>query len=107
MRVEVGHQLGKQGAIPVMDRCLDHILGGVGGSSIQILDKKQTWNDGQMQFSFTGRVGYISVPLAGTIDVSEANVIVNMDLPPVVKTFLGEEKIRRIVETNVREMLTT
>jgi hypothetical protein len=106
MRVEVAHQLGKDAAMPVIDRCLDHILGGVGGSSIQIVDKQQSWTASQMRFSFTGRVGYISVPLAGTIDVNDANVIVDMDLPPIVKTFLGEEKIRRIVETNVREMLT-
>jgi hypothetical protein len=59
-----------------------------------------------MEFSFTGKVGYISVPLAGTIDVNDENVVVNMDLPPVVKTFVGEQKIHRIVETNIREMLT-
>ncbi|HVY91874.1 MAG TPA: hypothetical protein VHA14_03960 [Bryobacteraceae bacterium] len=106
MRVEVAHQLGKDAAMPVMDRCLDHILGGVGGSSIQIVDKQQTWTASQMRFSFTGRMGYISVPLAGTIDVYDANVIVDMELPPLVKTFIGEEKIRRIVEANVREMLT-
>lgn len=106
MRVDVAHQLGKDAAVPVMDRCLDHLLSGIGGSSIEILDKKKTWNGSSMRFSFTGKVGYISVPLAGTIDVSDANVVVNMDLPPLVKTFIGEEKIHRIVETNVREMLT-
>jgi len=105
MRVDVAHQLGKEAAIPVMDRCLDHLLGGL-GSNIEILDKKTSWNGSNMRFSFTGRVGYISVPLAGTIGVDDANVVVEMDLPPVVKTFVGEEKIRRIVETNVREMLT-
>jgi hypothetical protein len=106
MKVDVAHQLGKKAAMPVMDRALDQLLAGIGGSSIEILDKKKTWNDSTMRFSFTGKVGYISVPLAGTIDVADANVTVNMDLPPVVKTFIGEDKIRRIVETNVREMLT-
>jgi len=89
-----------------MDRCLDHLLGGIGGSSVEILDKKKTWSGSSMRFSFTGKVGYISVPLTGTIDVDDANVAVDMDLPAVVKTFFGEDKIRRIVETNVREMLT-
>jgi hypothetical protein len=106
MRVDVTHQLGKDAAIPVMDRCLDHLLTGIGGSNIEIVDKKKTWNGSSMQFSFTGRVGYISVPLTGTIDVGDANVVVNMELPPMVKSFIGEEKIHRLVETNVREMLT-
>ena len=64
MRVDVAHQLGKEAAIPVMDRCLDHLLGGL-GSNIEILDKRTSWNGSNMRFSFTGRVGYISVPLAG------------------------------------------
>jgi len=88
MRVEIAHQLGKEGVIPVIDRCVDQLLGGF-GSNIQILDKKTSWNGSAMQFSFTGKVGYISVPLAGTIDGNDANVVINMDLPPVVKTFIG------------------
>lgn len=105
MRVEVAHQLGKEAAVPVIDRCVDELLGGF-GSNVQIVDKKTSWNASTMQFSFTGKVGFISVPLAGTIDVNDANVVVNMDLPPMVKNFIGEDKIHRIVETNVRELLT-
>jgi len=101
MRVEIAHQLGKEGAMQVIDRCLDRLLGGF-GSNIQIVDQKTSWNGSNMEFSFTGKVGYISVPLAGTIDVNDANVIVDMELPPMVKSFIGEEKIHRIVETNIR-----
>ncbi|HEY4085230.1 MAG TPA: hypothetical protein VGM43_04790 [Bryobacteraceae bacterium] len=105
MRVEIAHQLGKKAAIPVIDRSLDRLLGGV-GSNVQIVDKKTSWNASTMQFSFTGKVGFISVPLAGTIDVNDASVVVSMDLPPMVKNFIGEDKIHQLVETNVRELLT-
>jgi hypothetical protein len=105
MRVCVTHELTKDAAIPVMDQALDKLLGGVGSGSIQILNQKKSWNDSVMTFSFTGKVGFISVPLTGTIEVATSDVAVNMDLPPVVQTFIGEEKIRTIVETNVRELL--
>jgi hypothetical protein len=105
MRVEVAHQLGKEAVVPVIDRCLGQLLGGF-DSNVEIVDKESSWHDSVMQFSFTGRVGYISVPLAGTIEANDANVVIHMDLPPMVKNFIGEEKIQEIVETNVREMLT-
>lgn len=105
MKVVVQHALGKDAAMPVMERCLDHLLGGL-GSGVEILDKKTAWTDSRMRFSFTAKVGYIAVPLAGTIDVGESSVTVDMELPPLVKTFIGEEKIKRVIAENVHEMLS-
>ena len=104
MRVVVAHELTKEAAMPIMDHALTKLLGGV-GSSIEILNQKKTWNGSVMTFSFTGKMGFIAIPLTGTIDVACPCVTVNMDLPPVVTTFVGEEKIRKVVEANVREML--
>ena len=106
MTVVVEHGLGKAAAMPVMEKALDKLLAGL-GSGIEILDKKTNWNDSTMQFSFTGKVGYIAIPLGGTIDVAASSVTVIMDLPPMVKTFIGEEKIQRTIEKNVRELLAS
>lgn len=105
MKVVVEHGLGQEAVKPVMDKALGNILGGLGGSSIEIVDKKSAWDGSTMRYSFTGKVGYIAIPLAGTIDVAEKCVTVTMDLPPMVKTFIGEEKIQRSIEKNVRELL--
>ena len=48
MKVVAEHALGKEAAIPVMDQALDKLLGGIGGSSIEILDKKKSWNGSVM-----------------------------------------------------------
>jgi hypothetical protein len=50
-------------------------------------------------------LGFVSLPIAGTVAVDDVNVTVNIDLPPVVKSFVGEEKVRAIVDENVRAML--
>lgn len=105
MRVVLAHGMTKEAAMPIMDKALDKLLAGTGGSSLQILDQKKTWNGSVMNFSFTGRLGFISVPITGKINVECTNVTVEMELPPVVKTFVGEEKIRAIVDENVRSML--
>ena len=105
MRVVVVHGSTQEATMPVMDQGLDRILGGAGSSSIQIVDQRKTWDGPVMTFSFTGRMGFIAVPLAGTIEVDDSNVTVDFELPSILKTFVGEHKVRSIVEQNVREMV--
>jgi hypothetical protein len=58
-----------------------------------------------MGFSLTARVGFIALPISGTVVIDDINVSVNCELPPLVKTFVGEETIRAGVERKVRRML--
>jgi hypothetical protein len=105
MTVVVAHKSTREKTIPVMDRAVDQLLAGAGGSSFQVTDKRQSWNGPVMSFSFVGKLGFVSLPIAGTLAVDDVNVTVVLDLPPVVKSFVGEEKVRSIVGENIREML--
>jgi hypothetical protein len=58
-----------------------------------------------MDFSLTARLGFISLPISGNVVVDEVNVTVHCELPALVKTFVGEDKIRAGVERKVRGML--
>ena len=55
-----------------------------------------------MDFSLTARVGFISVPISGTVVVDDVNVTVNCELPALVKQFIGEDKIRAGLDRRVR-----
>jgi hypothetical protein len=105
MTVVVPHGSTREKAIATMDRVVDQLLTGAGGSSFQVTNKQQSWNGSVMSFSFVGKLGFVSLPIAGTVAVDDVNVTVNIDLPPVVKSFVGEEKVRAIVDENVRAML--
>lgn len=92
--------------MPIMDKALDHLFGEAGSASIQIVDQRKVWEGSMMIFSFTGKLGFIAVPLAGTIGVDDIDVTVDVELPALLKTFVGEAKVRTIVDENVRRMLT-
>jgi hypothetical protein len=106
MKVVVPHGSTQQAIVPVMDQALDHLFGAAGSSSIQILDQKKIWDGSVMIFSFTGKLGFIVMPLAGTLAVDTTDVTVEVELPPLLKTFVGEEKVRSIVDENVRRMIS-
>jgi hypothetical protein len=106
MTVVVPHHSTQQATIGVLDHAADQLLAGAGNKNIQIVDRKKAWNGAVMSFSFTGKVGFISVPVAGTVAVDDANVSVACELPTMVKNFLGEEKVRAMVEEKVRALVS-
>lgn len=105
MKVVVPHHSTREAAKPVMDKALDHLFGEAGNASIQIVDQRKVWEGSLMIFSFTGKLGFITVPLAGTIGVDDTHVTVDFELPGMLKTFVGEDKVRTIVDENLRKMV--
>ena len=50
-------------------------------------------------------MGFISVPLSGAIVVDEIQVTVTCELPKMVTNFLGEEKVSRGIEENIKAIV--
>lgn len=58
-----------------------------------------------MDFSLTARLGFIALPISGTVLVDDTNVTVQCELPALVSTFIGEDKVRAGIEGKLRGML--
>jgi hypothetical protein len=83
----------------------EDLFAGAAGGSVQIVDQQKEWRGSSMAFSFVGRVGFISVPVSGTLKVDDVNVTVTSELPPMVKNFVGEEKVAAGIEKQLRRVL--
>jgi hypothetical protein len=105
VKVIVPHCTTVEEAIVLVDRSADHLFEGTGGGSVELVERKTNWNGPLMDFSLTARVGFISLPISGMVIVDEVNVTVHCELPALVKTFVGEDKIRAGIERKVRGML--
>jgi hypothetical protein len=103
--VIIPHHKTRQEAIGIVDRGADQLFGGAAGGSVEIVDQKKNWRDSTMSFSFAGKMGFISVPLSGTIQVDETNVVVNCELPAMVKNFIGEDKVGDSIGKKVKALL--
>jgi hypothetical protein len=105
VKVIVPHYTTVEEAIVIVDRSAEDLFDGAGGGSVELVERKKGWKGPLMDFSLTARVGFISLPISGMVVVDEVNVTVNCELPALVKTFVGEDKIRASVERKVRGML--
>ena len=68
---------------------------------VEIVDPVKKWDASTMLFSLTGRLGFIEVPLSGTVAVDDQIVTIVCELPALLKNFVGEDKIRASVEEKV------
>jgi hypothetical protein len=105
VKVIVPHNTTVEEAIVIVDKSADDLFAGAGDGAVELAERRKDWRGPLMDFSLTARLGFISLPIAGTVVVDDMNVTVHCELPALVKTFVGEEKIRSSVERKVRGML--
>ena len=105
MTIIIPHHKTKQELIGSIDKAADGLFANGVGGSVQLVDPKKQWDDSTMSFSLTGRMGFISVPLAGTVAVDDANVTVECELPPMIKNFICETKARAGIEQKMKEIV--
>lgn len=97
MTIIVPHHKTREQAVQVIDGAVTQLYqSSVMG--VEIVDPVKKWDASTMTFSLTGRMGFIEVPLSGSVAVDDQNVTILCDLPPILKNFIGEDKIRAGVE---------
>jgi len=106
MTIIIPHGTTAEKAIAIVDDSANTLFESTAGPHVQLTDKTRSWNGPTMDFSVTARVGFIAVPISGTIVVDATNVTVNCQLPALVNQFIGEEKVRAGLDRRVRAMLT-
>jgi len=100
MTVIVPHKKTRQQAIRVVDEAVVQLYS-ASVMGVEIVDPIKKWNASTMIFSLTGRLGFIEVPLSGTVAVDDENVTILCELPAILKNFVGEDKIRAGVEQKI------
>jgi len=105
MTVIFPHHRTKAEAISIIDKGSSDLFSGVVGSGVELADQKKEWNGSTMNFSFTGRLGFVSVPITGAISVDDVNAVVVCNLPPMVQNFIGEDKVSASIEKQLQRLL--
>jgi hypothetical protein len=107
MRIVVPHHKTGPEVIEKLDKGIDGMFAGAIGSSIEIANSKKEWIGSTLHFSFTSRMGFIALPIRGTVDVDDINAILDVELPALVKNFVGEGRVAANVEKRIKRMLGT
>lgn len=105
MKVTVEHHSTRENAMQKLDLASDKLMA-IEIRNVEIADQKKSWSGSVMNFSLTGKMGFISLPLAGTVTVDDTNVTLDCELPSLIRNTMGEEKVRAAVEQNIRALVS-
>jgi hypothetical protein len=105
MTITFAHKKTKPEVVGIIDKAADNLfLNGI-GATVRIVEPKKEWVESTMSFSLTGKMGFIAVPVSGTVVVDDVNVVAEFELPPMIKNFLGEDKVRGVVTGKMKELV--
>ena len=106
MRVTIAHKKGKTEATRIVNESTEELLRGMATGPVLITEMQRNWTGDVMDFSFKARMGFLSVPIAGRIEVRDTEVTIEADLPGFLTKLLPEEKIRAGIESKAKGLLT-
>lgn len=106
MRVTIEHDKGLEEAKRIVDESAEGLIQSVAAGPVKILDPMKSWDGNTMIFSFRGKMGLFGATVHGTIEVHEKDIIIDVELPGILKTFIAEDKVRAALETKGKVLLT-
>jgi hypothetical protein len=104
MRITVSHKKAKEQIIQTVDRSFDDLFQGSPLIPIQVTNERREWQGSTLVFSFHAKMGLLSAPIRGTVEVTERDVTIDADLGLLEKLLGGG--MSRAVEGRVKGLLT-
>jgi len=105
MRIEQTHSLGQAAAISRIDQFLDRVVENP-PAGVTVKEARKDWDGHRMTFSFTASRGFLGTTVRGVMDVLDDKVVVESELPAIVRSLVGEDRIREAISEGLGRMLT-
>ena len=104
MRITIAHSKTKQEVVDSVDRGFDDAFK-MQGLPVKLDLQQKTWQGSTMTFALNAKVGFMSSPIKGTIDVTDRDVTIDADLG-MFGRFVSEDKAREVLSTRFKGLLT-
>ena len=104
MRITIAHKKSKQEVVDSIDRGFDDVFK-MDGLPVKLVLEQKNWQGSTMTFALSAKLGFMSSPIKGTIDVTDRDVTIDADLG-MFERFVSEDKVRGALATKFKGLLT-
>src|SRR4051794_32074949 len=105
MRVTVSHTKSKEEVMRSVDRSFQDLFRNPGIAPIQFVEEQRSWQGSTLSFLISAKMGFVSTPIKGTIEVTEREIIIDADLG-LLERLIPATKARESITSTVRRLLT-
>jgi hypothetical protein len=103
MRITIAHNKPKQEVVDSIDRGFDDVFR-MEGLPLKLVLEQKNWQGSTLTFALSAKMGFMSSPIKGTVDVSDRDVTIDADLG-MFERFVSEDKVRDVLGTKFKGLL--
>lgn len=104
MRVTISHNRSQAEIMESVDRSFDEILRKDSGLPVRLIVKQKSWQGSILSFSLRAKIGLLSNPVKGTLEVTDNNVIVDADLD-LLNRLVPEKTVREVFGSRIKQLV--
>ena len=105
MRITVSHNKPKEEVMRAVDRSFDDLFRGVGSIPLKIVNEQRSWQGSRLNFSFDAKMGLLSSPIKGFVDVTDRDITIDADLG-LLEKLLPLKSASTAIESRIKGLLT-
>jgi hypothetical protein len=104
MRIAVSHNRTKEEVVAEVDRSIDQLFQDAGSLPVKLAVQQRSWQGSIMTFALTARMGIMSTPIKGTIEVTDHDLIIDADLR-MFNRFVDEKTAQKAIGSRLKGLL--
>jgi hypothetical protein len=104
MRISISHSRPKQEVIQSVDRSFNELFKEAGALPVKLVVDQRSWQGSTMSFQLTAKMGIISTPIKGTVEVTDQDIIVDADLG-MLNRFVNEKTAQQVIGSRLKGLL--
>jgi hypothetical protein len=104
MRITIAHNRSKAEMIDSVDRSFNEIFQGVPGIPVKLVMEQKSWQGSVLSFSLNAKLGLLGTPIKGTVEVTDHDLTVDIDLG-LLNRLVPEQTAREVIGTRIKGLL--
>jgi len=104
MRITISHNRSKAEIIESVDRSFNEMVQGVKGLPVRLVVQQKSWQGPTLSFSLTAKLGLLSTPIKGTVEVTDQDLTLDADLG-VLNRLVSENAARKVIGNRIKGLL--
>ncbi len=105
MRIIVRHTKGREEAARIVDDSIANLLQTDIPKPFRMAEMRKQWTGSTLQFQTAVTMGPLRMPIHGVVQVTDTEVIIDIELPSLLRRFIPEHKLQEAVEGRIRANL--
>jgi hypothetical protein len=104
MRITIAHNRSKEDVIQSIDRGFDQLFQEAGALPVKVVVEQRSWQGSTMSFLLTAKIGILSTPIKGTVEVTDKDLTIDVDLG-MFNRFVDEKSAQEMIGSRIKGLL--